>query len=196
MTEQLLKILRELESFGNENDARATSRSQKMLNITPATGEFLLLLIRATKAKRVLEIGTSNGYSTLWLAQAVQPLGGRVTTVDKSSYKVEMARANFARAGMQQWIDSQLADAGDYLKKVAAGSFDLAFFDSERQEYVGWWPDVQRVLVAGGLLVADNAVSHAQELEPFRQAVLSTPGYLTSLVPVGKGELLILKQGD
>ncbi len=195
MTERLHDILRELETFGNENDARVTSRSHKMLNITPDTGEFLLLLIRALRAKRVLEIGTSNGYSTLWLAQAVQPLGGRVTTVDQSSYKVELAHKNFARAEMQPWIESQLSDAGAYLKKPAPASFDFVFLDSEREEYVGWWPDLQRVLAAGGLLVADNALSHAQELEPFRQAVLQTPGYLTSLVPVGKGELLVLKEG-
>jgi predicted O-methyltransferase YrrM len=196
MTEELHAILRELELFGNENDARATSRPQKMLNITPDTGQFLLLLVRALKAKRVLEIGTSNGYSTLWLAQAVQPLGGRVTTLEKSSFKTDLARSNFVRAEMQPYIDSQLTDAGDFLKKSAADSFDFVFLDSERGEYLGWWPDLQRVLVAGGLLVADNAVSHAQELEPFRRAVLQTPGYLTSLVPVGKGELLILKQGS
>ncbi len=151
MSDKLQALLRELESFGNENDARVTNRPQKMLNITPDTGEFLLLLIRALKAKRVLEIGTSNGYSTLWLAQAVQPLSGRVTTVEKSSFKAQLARSNFARAEMQQWIDSQLIDAGDYLKKLEAESFDFVFLDSEREEYVGWWPDVQRVLVAGGL---------------------------------------------
>jgi predicted O-methyltransferase YrrM len=193
MTEQLHTILRELESFGNENDARVTDRSHKMLNITPDTGEFLLLLVRALKARRVLEIGTSNGYSTLWLAQAVQPIGGRVTTLEKSAFKTDLARSNFARAEMQSYIDSQLTDAGDYLKKQGADSFDFVFLDSEREEYVGWWPDLQRVLVAGGLLVADNAVSHTPELEPFRQAVLQTPGYITSLVPVGKGELLVLK---
>ncbi len=195
MTEPLQDILRELEAFGSENDARETNRSHKMLNITPDTGEFLVLLIRAVKAKRVLEIGTSNGYSTLWLAQAVQPLGGRVTTVEKSSYKVELAHKNFARAEMQRWIDSQLADAGEYLKKQADGSFDFVFLDSERGEYVRWWPDLRRVLAAGGLLVADNALSHAQELEPFQQTVLQTPGYLTALVPVGKGEWLVLKEG-
>ncbi len=196
MTEQLQAILRELQAFGDENDARAISRADKMLNITPETGEFLLLLVRALQARRVLEIGTSNGYSTLWLAEAVRPLGGKVTTVEKSSGKVDMARQNFARAGMQPWIDSQRSDAGEYLKKAAAESFDFVFLDSGREEYVGWWRDLQRVLATGGLLVADNAVSHAPELEPFRHAVLQTPGNLTSLVPVGKGEWLVLKQGN
>ena len=96
--DKLSALLKELEQFGLENDAKANDRSQKMLNITPDTGEFLLLLIRALKAKRVLEIGTSNGYSTLWLAQAVQPHGGQVTTLELEPHKADMARTNFQRA--------------------------------------------------------------------------------------------------
>lgn len=192
--EKLDGLLRELERFGAENDAQATSRSQKMLNITRDTGKFLLLLIRATKVGRVLEIGTSNGYSTLWLALAVQPLNGSVTTLDKSAYKDGLARENFARSEMQPWIRNELVDAGEFLKRQARDAFDFVFLDSERGEYVGWWPDIQRVLVPGGLLVMDNAVSNAGELEAFSGLIEKTPGYITSLVPVGKGELVVLKE--
>jgi predicted O-methyltransferase YrrM len=194
MPDKLDTLFRELERFGNENDAQATSRSHKMLNITPDTGEFLRLLVRALKARRILEIGTSNGYSTLWLACAVQPMNGSVTTLEKSLYKAEMARANFARAEMQPWINLQLVAAGDFLKQQSVAAFDFVFLDSERSEYIAWWPDLQRVLASGGLLVVDNAVSHVHELRDFVQAVQQTPGYITSLVPVGKGELVILKE--
>ena len=68
-----------------------------MMNITHDTGEFLLLLARAVEARRILEIGTSNGYSTLWLGEAVRPLGGIVVTIEQSLAKIEMARGNFAR---------------------------------------------------------------------------------------------------
>ena len=71
-----------------------------MLNITRDTGEFLAVLVRATLARRVLEIGTSNGYSTLWLASAARAIGGSVTTVEQSDYKVGLASANFARSGL------------------------------------------------------------------------------------------------
>src|SRR5512135_42008 len=101
LPDKLDALFRELERFGQENDAQASSRSHKMLNITPDTGEFLRLLVRALKARRILEIGTSNGYSTLWLACAVQPINGSVTTLEKSPYEADMARANFARAEMQ-----------------------------------------------------------------------------------------------
>lgn len=194
MNGKLTALLAELEAFGEANDAAMTDRARRMLNITPDTGEFLLLLIRAQKAKRVLEIGASNGYSTLWLAHAVEPLDGRVTTLELSPRKAEMARANFARAGMQSRIDLHLGDAGDFLKAQARETFDFIFLDSERSEYVGWWNNLQRVLVAGGLLVVDNAVSHAREMENFSARVRETPGYLTSLVPVGKGEFVILKE--
>jgi predicted O-methyltransferase YrrM len=79
MTPELRELLRELEDFGKTSDAATSNRSQKMLNITHDTGVFLALLIKATRCRRVLEIGTSNGYSTLWLADAVGGAGS-VTT--------------------------------------------------------------------------------------------------------------------
>jgi len=194
MNEKLDALLKEVEAFGVENDRRATDHAEKMLNITPDTGEFLLLLIRALQAKRILELGTSNGYSTLWLAYAVQPLGGIVTTVELLLHKVEMARANFTRAGLASLIELQLADAGAFLKEQWPESFDFIFLDANRSQYVAWWQDLQRVLVPGGLMVVDNAVSHANEVEGFVKAVRQTHRYVTSLVPVGKGEFLILKE--
>jgi len=194
MNDTLSALLKELEQFGHENDARAKDRSQKMLNITPDTGQFLLLLIRALKAKRVLEIGTSNGYSTLWLAYAVQPLGGSVTTLESSPYKADMARANFAQAGLQAWIDLKVLDAGKFIQQQPNEVFDFVFLDSDREAYLAWWRDLQRVLVPGGLLVSDNAVSHAHEMADFVRVVQQTHGYLNSLVPVGNGELVVLKE--
>lgn len=194
MDDKLTALLNELELFGNDNDARTTHRTEKMLNITPDTGAFLALLVRATRARRVLEIGTSNGYSTLWLADAVRSLDGRIVTVEKSRAKSEIARANFARAGLTAWIQPQLIDAGDFLTAQPSASFDFVFLDSDRGEYVAWWRDLQRVLAPGGMLVVDNAVSHASELQEFTAAVRAANGYLTALVPVGKGELLILKE--
>jgi predicted O-methyltransferase YrrM len=194
LSDKLSKLLKELESFGDQNDASTVDRSQKMRNITPDTGEFLLLLIRALRAKRILEIGTSNGYSTLWLAYAVQSLGGKVATLEKSSSKVDMARINFKRSGLQDLIDLKVIDAGAFLKQQLDASFDFVFLDANRGEYVSLWQDLQRVLTGGGLLVVDNAVSHAREMEDFVRVVRQTKGYLTSLVPVGKGELVILKE--
>ena len=83
-----------------------------MLNITRDTGEFLAVLVRATAARRVLEIGTSNGYFTFWLAGAVREIGGSVTTVESAEYKIGLASATFARSGLSPFITLVHDDAG------------------------------------------------------------------------------------
>jgi predicted O-methyltransferase YrrM len=187
------KILNELETFGQTNDAATADRARRMLNITRDTGEFLALLVRATGARRILEVGTSNGYSTLWLAQAAQAIDGLVTTVEQSAYKLDLATKNFARAGLASHIQLVHAEAGAFIKQRALEEFDLVFLDSERTEYMGWWPRVRAILRVGGLLVADNATSHAQEMQSFISMVKTDEAFISSLVPVGNGEFLALK---
>ena len=146
MTESLQVLLSELEHFGEANDRVTTERPRRMLNITRDTGEFLSVLVRATSARRVLEIGTSNGYSTLWLASAVHATGGAVTTVELSDYKVGLAQQNFSRSGLASSITLVQDDAGRVLGRAGDASFDLVFLDSERPEYPGWWHHLKRVL--------------------------------------------------
>jgi predicted O-methyltransferase YrrM len=99
-SDSLETLKSELERLGAANDGATAERSRRMLNITRDTGEFLSVLVRATLARRVLEIGTSNGYSTLWLAEAAKAIGGTVTTVEFSGYKAGLAAANFSRSGL------------------------------------------------------------------------------------------------
>lgn len=186
-------LLTELEVFGKQNDATITDRPRRMLNITRDTGEFLVVLVKAMHATRVLEIGTSNGYSTLWLARAARDIGGAVTTVEMAELKVELAKANFERSGLVQYITQVHDDAGKVLERTADGAWDLIFLDSERPEYPGWWPHLKRVLRPGGLLVVDNATSHPEQMAPFVAIVDADPGFATSLVPVGNGEYLAVK---
>lgn len=193
MTPDLTTLLAELEQFGIDNDAVITDRPRRMLNITRDTGEFLSVLIRSMGARRVLEIGTSNGYSTLWLADAATAIGGRVTTVEMSPFKRSLAEENFRRAGLQGVIDQIAGDAGDLLRSSPDGSFDLVFLDSERSEYVGWWPQIKRVLRPGGLLVVDNATSHAAEMAAFCKLVTEDADFTTCLVPLGNGEFMAVK---
>jgi len=187
------ELLSELERFGKINDGANAERPRRMLNITRDTGELLAVLVRATVARRVLEIGTSNGYSTLWLASAARAIGGTVTTVELSEYKMELATANFARSDLASCITLLHEDAGRVLRRAADGAFDLVFLDSERPEYPGWWPDLKRVLRPGGLLVVDNATSHQAEMAPFVALVAADRTFVTSLVPVGDGEYLAVK---
>ena len=193
MTESLQVLLSELERFGEVNDNAIAERPRRMLNITRDTGEFLSVLVQATSARRVLEIGTSNGYSTLWLASAARATGGAVTTVELSDYKVGLARQNFSRSGLASSITLLQDDAGRVLERAVDASFDLVFLDSERPEYPGWWPHLRRVLRPGGLLVVDNATSHPEQMAPFVALVKADADFTTSVVPIGKGEFLAVR---
>lgn len=192
MDARLKTLLKDLAAFGDAHDGDAANRATRMLNITPDTGDFLAVLVKAMGARRILEIGTSNGYSTLWLADAAGA-DGVVTTVELAPSKIALAHANFVRAGLDKRIDQREGDAGAILRGLDDGAYDLLFLDSLRSAYVAWWPDVKRVLRAGGLLVVDNATSHAQEMAAFTAAVRADGGFTTSLVPVGKGEFLAVK---
>src|SRR5262245_22832992 len=101
---QLQSLMAELEQFGNMNDSITTERSCRMLNITQDTVDVLSVLERATVARRMHEIGTSNGYSTLCLAEAARVLDGAVTTIELSEYKFGLAMQNFARSGLASYI--------------------------------------------------------------------------------------------
>lgn len=190
MTESLQKLLLELEQFGLSNDGAIADRPRRMLNITRDTGEFLSVLVRTMNAQRVLEIGTSNGYSTLWLALAAKAIKGHVTTVELSDFKLALAAKNFERSGVASFITQVNGEAGAVLSDASESSFDLIFLDSERSEYLGWWPDIKRVLRKGGLLVVDNATSHSVEMESFVAMVSADHDFTTCTVPVGNGEFL------
>lgn len=184
---------RELELFGEHNDAVMEARKDKMLNITRDTGEFLAVMIRATSAKQILELGTSNGYSTLWLAEAARAIGGSVTTIDYSEFKIGLAEKTFSRAGLSSYITQIHNDAGEALKSLVSESFDFIFLDALRSEYCKWWPDIRRVLRSGGLLIVDNATSHPEEMAPFVADVHCDTTFTTCTIPVGKGEFLAAK---
>jgi predicted O-methyltransferase YrrM len=195
MDQTLQQLLAELEAFGASNDAPGQARAQRMLNITRDTGQFLAVMAHTTGAKNILEIGTSNGYSTLWLADVARAYGGTVTTIESAPHKVAMAAENFRKAGLTAAIVQIEGEAGAALGGLPVAAYDLIFLDSERTDYVAWWPALRRLLRHGGLLVVDNALSHADEMAPFSALVQADPAFTCALVPVGKGELLATRSG-
>jgi predicted O-methyltransferase YrrM len=188
----LVALLHELWQAGDENDARETERRLRMLNITPDTGRLLWILVRALRATRILEVGTSNAYSTIWLADAARATGGRVVTLERDPDKVRLARKNLERAGVAEWVDVREGLAAETLAALP-GPFDLVFLDADRPSYPTYLELAVPRLVPGGLLVADNVVSHRSELEEFLARVKTHPELMSVTVPVGKGEEIAFK---
>ena len=186
-------VLAEVSAFGQANDARTTERSMRMLNITPDTGQLLRILVRATGARRILEVGTSNGYSTMWLAWAATETGGHVTTLERLPEKVALARANFERAGLAPWITIREGVALETLPTLD-GPFDLIFLDADRPSYLAYLDRLLPLLEVGGLLVTDNVVSHADEVAEFLARLKQDPDLDSVTVPVGNGEELTYRR--
>jgi predicted O-methyltransferase YrrM len=187
-------LLRQLEVFGDANDATTAERARRLLNVTPDTGAFLAAMVRATRARRILELGTSNGYSTVWLAEAAADTGGRVTTVEMLPEKAAMASETFARAEGLAPVELLVEDAGTVLARSDAGAWDLVFLDTDRERYAEWWPALRRALAPGGVLVVDNATSHPAEVAPLAEAIAAAPEFTWALLTVGKGELVACKR--
>jgi predicted O-methyltransferase YrrM len=192
MDADLLAFLDELWRAGDENDARETERPRRMLNITPDTGRLLWILVRAARATRILEVGTSNAYSTIWLADAARATGGRVVTLESDPAKARLARENLGRAGVAAWVEVREGPAADTLAALP-GPFDLVFLDADRASYRLYLELAVPKLVPGGLLVADNVVSHRAELEDYLARVRSDPALFSVTLPVGKGEEVSFK---
>ncbi len=185
------ELLGKLLEHGTQHDAQEPDRLLRYRNITRDTGSFLTLLMFATDAKRVLEIGTSNGYSTIWLADAAAQIGGHVTTIEADEGRSAEAAANFESARVSDHVTLKHGRAADIVATLEPASFDFIFLDAERSEYVDLWPNLSGLLKPlRGLLVVDNAISHKHELVDFVDLLEADPRIETSLVPVGKGELV------
>lgn len=194
MDSALLALVERLAKYGEDNDARETARPRRMLNITRDTGRLLWILVGATRATRILEVGTSNAFSTIWLADAARTTGGRVTTLELNLDKIALARTNLASAGLADVVEIIEGPAADSLARLP-GPFDLVFLDADRPSYLTYLELVVPKLRAGGLLVADNVTSHASELGDYLARVKSHPQLFSVTVPIGNGEEIALKLG-
>jgi len=193
MDERVADFLEELYAEGREHDAVLEDRLLRRRNVEPDTARLLSLLIRATGARDVLELGTSNGYSTAWLAEAVAATGGRVVSIDVEEDRTRQAAANLARAGLRERVELRTGDAAELLRASGDAAWDLVFLDAERPAYVGYWPDLVRTLRPSGLLAVDNVLSHADQVAPFRATVEADPRVTWALAPTGAGALLVVK---
>jgi predicted O-methyltransferase YrrM len=185
---QTLDVLRNMEAFGRSNDAQETDRARRMLNLERSTAELIQILVLSSARKRVLEIGTSNGYSALWLASALRriPQAQRLTTIEYDARKVQQARLNIATAGLSDTITVHQGSATEVVLTLP-GPFDCVFFDADRisapEQLHILLPKLERDV----LLLADNVLSHPEEVAGYLKEFERLPEFVTSTVTVGKG---------
>ncbi len=184
MNESTIRLLNELEVFGRDNKGYH--------NIPPETGEFFHILVLISKAKNILEVGTSNGYSTIWLGEAAKQNKGKVTTIEISEHKVKMAAENFKRAKIGKIIKILQGDALQEIPKLKGG-FDFLFLDAIKEDYINYFKLVYPKLTKNAIIVADNAIMFEKYMKVYLDYVRHNENLRSVLVPIGSGVEFSLK---
>jgi predicted O-methyltransferase YrrM len=160
-----------------------------LLHVGPKTGGLLNLLVKEAGARSILEVGTSYGYSTVWLAEAARETGGKVVTLEVAGYKAEYARSRLAQAGLGEVVDFRVGDARTTLAALA-GPFEFVLLDLWKDLYIACFDLFYRKLAPGATVVADNMLFPEMSLAAataYRRHVRATPGMSSVLLPVGSG---------
>jgi len=190
--ERALAVLRTLEVQDARERESGTPRTERLRQVTPEVGRFLHTLVLATRPGSLLEIGTSGAYSTIWLAAAARETGAVVTTLEIDPIKVAAGRKNLAAAGLAETVTIVEGDALQYLRS-RQDPLDLAFLDAEKEDYETYLELLLPLLTIGGLLVADNLLSHSEDLTGFSRSALEDERLSGLVVPIGRGELLAVR---
>jgi caffeoyl-CoA O-methyltransferase len=184
LDERVRSVLARLEQ---EDEAeRGLPAAQRSRAVARTTGQFLFSLVAPQTDCEVLEIGGSRGYSAIWLGAGVRYLGGRVVSIESDAAAAARWRENVGEAGLEQWVE---LIEGDALEVVAAYDdvFDAVFIDAEKEDYERHFALARQRVEPGGLVVADNVLSHKETLEAYSRARQSDPTLLSTTVPLDRG---------
>ncbi len=186
--QSVLDRISELEQMDAQDRSDGTTRLKRLRQIPPETGKFIALLAATAPSGRYLEIGTSAGYSTLWLALACRVVKRKITTFEILDEKAELARKTFEMTGVSDVVDFVHGDALEYLSDCSDVAF--CFLDAEKEIYGECYEAIVPNMIPGGILVADNAINHEKTLRPMLDRALTDSRVDALVVPIGKGELL------
>ncbi|HEC40639.1 hypothetical protein LCGC14_2096460 [marine sediment metagenome] len=180
--------LEELDSI-DRNDG--STRLKRLRQIPPETGKFISILAASAPKGKFIEIGTSAGYSTLWIALACKLIGTTITTFEILKEKSKLAEETFKETNMEDHIELILGDARDYINTYKNIAF--CFLDAEKEVYDVCYDLIIPNMVKGGILIADNAINHYETLKPMIDKALADDRIDALIVTIGKGELLCRK---
>jgi caffeoyl-CoA O-methyltransferase len=187
----ILDRMQYLEQIDATDRMDGTPHFRRLRQIPKETGKLIAILAASAPEGACLEIGTSAGYSALWLALACLETSRRVTTFELLEEKAKLARETFSLTGLESVIICVEGDARECLKKYEQISF--CFLDAEKDMYLDCYEAVIPRMVRGGLLVADNAVSHRESMHSFIERALLDERADVVVVPIGDGVLLCRK---
>jgi predicted O-methyltransferase YrrM len=186
LDDRVRAVLERLEQEDAAEREQGVARERRSRAVTPPTGRFLFTLVAPQNACEVLEVGGSRGYSSIWLAAGVRILGGRVLSIEHDPAKSEAWRRNVAEAGLEEWADLVEGDAFEAMAGID-DIFDVVFIDAEKEDYEAFFVLACQKLEPGGLVVADNVVSHEETLGAYSRARQSDPTLVSVTVPLDRG---------
>ena len=186
LDERVRAVLERLEREDAAEREQGVPREQRARSVAPTTGRFLFALVAPQNACEVLEIGGSRGYSSVWLAAGVRMLGGRVLSLEHDPAKCEAWRRNVAEAGLDEWAELIEGDAYESLPAIE-DVFDVIFLDAEKDDYEQLFALARGKVEPGGLIVADNVLSHEETLGAYSRARQSDPTLESVTVPLDRG---------
>jgi caffeoyl-CoA O-methyltransferase len=157
---------------------------QRFANIEAAEGAYLQELVKKVNAKKVLEIGTSTGYSGIWMARGLRETGGRLISIEIDQGRHRQAVENFRKVGLRALADLRLGDALQEVPRVE-GPLDLVFIDALKSDYLKYYEMVLPKMRPGGIIVAHNVESHPQDMQDFLQRIRNDPKVKTEIVKPG-----------
>jgi len=163
-------------------------------NISRTTAEFLYNFIVDSKSQSVIEVGTSNGYSGIWLGKALKKTGGRLTTIEFYDKRLDIAKENFQKCGVADIIDTKKGDAATILEYLPKDfEVDFAFVDANKRQYIDFFHLIAPHLKPGGYIACDNVISHAQKVQTFLDDINANPDYENVVLPLPAGLSLAKK---
>lgn len=167
-------------------------RRGDMWNLSREAGQFVSILTKATGAKRILEIGCSNGYSAIWFSMGL-PEDGKIITLEIDPKRAEEARENWKRAGVSRKIQQMEGDANQIIPTLE-GPFDLVLLDAKKEDYFPQFKMIYPKVKTGGIILADNVIGHAQHMQDYLQYVRNHPDLESVTLPLGDGMELTYKK--
>lgn len=188
MSDHIKKQMDYLEAIDTRDRQDGTPKAKRLRQVEPETGKFLALAAASTPPGQWIEIGTSGGYSGLWISLACRLRQQKLITFEISPEKVRLAEETFTAAGVEDFVDVIQGDAHQLVKSYSGISF--CFLDAEKDGYLEFYELVVPNMVPGGWFIADNITSHGDELKSFVEIVMHDQRVDTLVLSHGKGLLL------